>query len=312
MRSMGEYLRKAVRCFVWSAGLRDAIQHQNVAAYFAFKKHFFAAFEHENKGPFSQTLSFVAICKNEGAYLAEWLAYHHLVGVEKFYIYDNDSTDNTRDVLDPFIRAGWVVYTRWPGIRQQLPAYTDALHRYRLTTRWMGFIDLDEFVVPVQQETLPEVLAEYEDCYGLNAHWLTYGDNGHRTKTPGLVLERFTAHAAEPNDISKAIINPRAAFMMDNHHGCFIGSRSSVNELRVPIRTCTHKKSIEKIRINHYWGKSWEEYLEKCAKGRARSHTLLTPESGAYADHNRNEVQDLCMQKYVPRIKALLAQMQCG
>ena len=66
MRSMGEYVRKVIRCFVWSAGLRDAIQHQNVAAYFAFKKHFFAAFDDENKGPFPQTLSFVAICKNEG------------------------------------------------------------------------------------------------------------------------------------------------------------------------------------------------------------------------------------------------------
>ena len=44
-------------------------------------------------------LAVCAIAKNEGAYFAEWIEWHLSQGVEKFYIYDNESTDNTREVL---------------------------------------------------------------------------------------------------------------------------------------------------------------------------------------------------------------------
>ena len=44
-------------------------------------------------------LSVVAIAKNEAPYIKEWIEYHKLVGVERFYFYDNGSTDNTREVL---------------------------------------------------------------------------------------------------------------------------------------------------------------------------------------------------------------------
>lgn len=305
MRSLTETFLRFARCCVWSPGLRDAIEHRCVREYYAFKKHYRGHFADENRGPFPVTLAFTAICKNEGRYLKEWIDYHRLVGVEKFYLYDNESTDNTKDVLEPYIQAGTVVYTFWPGIRQQLRAYNDSLKKHRLETRWLGFIDLDEFVVPIAAKTIPEILERFKDEVGLNIHWVTYGDSGHTTREPGYVIERFTSRAAEPNDISKAIINPRAAFTMDNHHGCFIGFASSVNELGVHLRTCTPHKSIQMIRINHYWGKSWEEYLEKCAKGRARSHTNLSPDSGAFAEHNKNEVHDSIMEKYVKQLNEL-------
>ncbi len=302
MRPLSDTFLRLARCLVWSPGLRDAIENRCVRDYYAFKRHYREHFAEEDRGPFPVKLAFTAICKNEGRYLKEWLDYHRLIGVERFYIYDNGSTDDTRAVLEPYIQAGTVVYTPWPGIRQQLAAYNDSLRRHRLETEWMGFIDLDEFVVPVAAGTVPEILARFRGEPGLNIHWVTYGDSGHKTRTPGYVIERFTMRAAEPNDITKAIVNPRAAFFMDNHHGCFIGSASAVNELGVCVRTCTPRKSVRLIRINHYWGKSWEEYLEKCAKGRARSHTNLTPDSGAFADHNKNEVRDPIMEKYVRQL----------
>ena len=50
----------------------------------------------EKTKKFSYELSVVAIMKNEGAYLKEWLDFHILVGVEKFYLYDNESNDDTK------------------------------------------------------------------------------------------------------------------------------------------------------------------------------------------------------------------------
>ena len=47
-----------------------------------------------DKNLFPYDLAVVAIFKDEGRYLREWLDYHLLAGVEHFYLYNNDSADN--------------------------------------------------------------------------------------------------------------------------------------------------------------------------------------------------------------------------
>ena len=54
-------------------------------------------------------LAAVVIAKNESEYIAEWVAYHIVQGFEKIYLYDNDSTDNMKECLQPFIDKGIVV-----------------------------------------------------------------------------------------------------------------------------------------------------------------------------------------------------------
>jgi len=66
---------------------------------------------------FSNYLSVVALVKNEAEYIGEWLEYHLLQGVEKFYIYDNESTDKLQAVLKPYIEAGIVECIYYPGKR---------------------------------------------------------------------------------------------------------------------------------------------------------------------------------------------------
>ena len=94
-------------------------------------------------------LAVCAIAKDEGTYFKEWIEWHIGKGVDKFIIYDNGSTDNTKSVLRPYIDAGTVEYISFPGYRRQLAAYDDCLRRHRLDFNWIAFIDLDEFIVPV-------------------------------------------------------------------------------------------------------------------------------------------------------------------
>lgn len=42
-------------------------------------------------------LSLAAIIKNEAPYIREWVCFYYLNGVEKFYLYDNESEDNFRE-----------------------------------------------------------------------------------------------------------------------------------------------------------------------------------------------------------------------
>ena len=42
---------------------------------------------------------------------AEWIEFHRLVGVERFFLYDNGSTDDHREVLAPYVEEGIVTCT---------------------------------------------------------------------------------------------------------------------------------------------------------------------------------------------------------
>ena len=117
-------------------------------------------------------LAVCAIAKNEGPYFREWIEWHLAQGVEKFYIYDNESTDGTREVLQPYIERGVVDYRYWPGYRRQLAAYDDCMDRYRFAARWIAFIDLDEFIVPLQNASIPAFLQRFEPYAAVEVNWL--------------------------------------------------------------------------------------------------------------------------------------------
>ena len=57
-------------------------------------------------------LAICAIFRDEARYLAEWLEFHQRQGVERFYLYENNSTDDWERALAPFSDA--VELHRWP------------------------------------------------------------------------------------------------------------------------------------------------------------------------------------------------------
>src|SRR3954467_5375423 len=55
-----------------------------------------------------------AIFKDEAPYLLEWLAFHKLVGVDLFVLYDNGSSDGGGDVIRASSFAKNVTLIDWP------------------------------------------------------------------------------------------------------------------------------------------------------------------------------------------------------
>jgi hypothetical protein len=77
--------------------------------------------------------------------LAEWIAYHLIVGVDKFWLVGNDSKDYPEAVLEPYIAARLVDFTQWPGRTQQFETYNALILLLRNQTFWVAVMDLDEF-----------------------------------------------------------------------------------------------------------------------------------------------------------------------
>lgn len=218
-------------------------------------------------------LSICAIVKNEGAYFNEWLNWHKKHGVEKFYIYDNESDDGTKKILEPFIKSGIVEYTYFPGERMQIAAYDDCLARHRFDSRWIAFIDLDEFIVPIENKNIPEFLKPLENFSSVEINWLVYGSGGAKYKTDGDVMARFRAHS-HPNDPInnhiKSIVNPRkiTSFIGAHEAVALTGKTVDANGRKVRVRFFDRAPiGHDKIRINHYAVKSYEEFLAKRGRG---------------------------------------------
>ncbi len=241
-------------------------------------------------------LSVCAIAKDEGAYFKEWIEWHLGHGVEKFYIYDNGSTDETKSVLAPYINKGVVDYIYWPGHRRQLAAYDDCLERNRFTSRWIAFIDLDEFIVPIRDASITDFLTGMEDFAAVEINWLIYGSSGMKTKTPGTVMERFKCHSLPNHRLNrhvKSIVNPRRVFTMIGCHEAAKISGYIADSHGQPVKRNFRDREPQQdiIRINHYAVKSYEEFVEKQARGRA-SGTQKTVKAEYFTQYDLNDMRE--------------------
>lgn len=241
-------------------------------------------------------LAVCAIAKNEGPYFKEWLDWHISRGVEKFYIYDNESTDCTREVLQPYIDSGVVEYHYFPGYRRQLAAYDDCIERHRFDTRWLAFIDLDEFIVPLKDKSIPDFLERFSDSPVVEINWLIYGSGGAEKKSPAPVMERFRRHSLPGHRLNrqvKSIVDPRRVFTMTGcHEAARINGKAKDSHGQTITRNFREREPQQDvIRINHYAVRSKEEFIEKQNRGRASGTQRSIPMDYFY-NYDLNDIAE--------------------
>ena len=137
---------------------------------------------------FEHKLAIAAIVKDEAPYIEEWMDYHILAGVDYFYIYDNDSSDDLRGKLQRYIDAGKAEYHYYPGRYRQLEAYNDAIRKHKFDSKYIAFIDIDEFLLPLQQELILDIVEETmsmdDSTAGLAINCKSFGSSGHKAIPP--------------------------------------------------------------------------------------------------------------------------------
>jgi hypothetical protein len=250
-------------------------------------------------------LAVCAIFRDEAPYLAEWIAFHRLVGVERFYLYDNRSTDDWRAALAPELAEGVAEVIDWPHDRGQLSAYADCLDRHRTDTRWIAFIDIDEFLFSPTGRSLPDVLRAFRSWPGVAVCSRYFGFGGQDEPPDGLVTESYLMRAAdafEPNTWVKSIVFPRVTKGPADipHHFLYRYSRSAAGEDGAPVVGADRiPPTADLLRINHYYTRSRAEYANK----------LVAPSGwGARAEHLRaadprlppDDVRDELILRWVP------------
>lgn len=146
--------------------------------------------------------------------IVEWLTYNRHIGFDHCYLYCNDDepTELYEKVLpfcqgkDPFVTFH---YYGIQGMQEQI--YTHFLNNYTDQCEWFGFIDADEFILTRHHATIGDFIESFTprpDCISL--HSLSVGNNGHKERAAGSVIENYTRRSATVEGFTKNLIRSRA------------------------------------------------------------------------------------------------------
>ncbi len=257
---------------------------------------------------------------DEAEYLREWVEFHRLVGVERFFLYDHESTDQSRDVLAPYVEDGTVVVHDWPVYPGQIEAFNDCVARHRDDSRWIAFIDVDEFVFSPLGRPLPELLVDYEQHPGVVASWVMFGTSDHRTKPPGLVVENYQRRKEYPEqggvEHVKSIIDPTRVESCPSGHWFSYTDGHAVDEEHRPQTkpplSMFEPVTFARFRVNHYCRRSWEEYQRKLSRPRADTGKLreLDERNLERRERSLNAVHDDTITMYLPALRERIADVE--
>jgi len=254
-------------------------------------------------------LSAVIIIKNEKDYIREWIEYHLLIGVDHFYIFDNESTDNVLEVLQPYIDLDIVSYTYVAGPKKQIPAYVSTMLNNYKETNWLAILDADEFLVSTGDEDIKEFLKKTSFFTSqLLLGWMVFGSSGKKNREQGLVTERFRWHASDDFIADyKPIVRPERYVRMKIPHWVDVLGKTIDENRQIiwdyPKPNIAASKQI--FRINHYYSKSLEEFEEKSARGRhIKEKAPRSMED--FKKHDQNKEKDDFIDKEIQVLKKKL------
>ena len=258
-------------------------------------------------------IAICAIFRDEAPYLLEWIAFHRMIGVDLFVLYDNGSTDGGPELVRRSSFAKNVTLIEWSDRPGQISAYRHFHANYAQDFTWVAFIDLDEFITPVTGSSIRDILLRkvYEPYAAILLNWLIFGPSGHDRRPAGLVIENFTLRLpdhADANRHVKSLVRAKDLVGIGSTPHIFECARPTCNSRGETVlsHAMQPKVCLEVMAINHYFTKSTEEWEFKRRRGRGDS---LDPyQDRVFSDVAAEAtVQDTRALRFIPRLKALLA-----
>ncbi len=250
--------------------------------------------------------------------MPEWLEFHRLLGVERFYLFNNRSTDDHLDVLAPYIDEGTVVWHDWPMFPGQREAYEQCLEDHRHDARWIAFIDLDEFLFSPTGRLLSDVLRDFEEHPGVVVNMVYYGTSGHETPPAGLAIENYTRRLGldrPRNRTVKSIVNPERTLRIGwvAHYFLYTDGKAVDEGFQPRHGHRTAELSVDLLRINHYFTRSQEERREKLTRpGILHGKLVENMDDVEERDRRLNQEADEILVPYGRAVRAAIAAREAG
>jgi hypothetical protein len=265
--------------------LAQSVRHSNIGA---FRKE---VIRRSNASTAGRGVAICCRIRDEALNLSEFVDYYLAAGVEHIFFYERLSTDDFRQVLQPYIDSGAVtLLENWHTYPVSPAAEQDCILRCIGKYAWVGFIDADEFVVIGDGKAIPEYLAAFAGYPAVALHWYMFGSNGHKTRPTAPVIDSYIRRESVPNRHVKVFVRPEAVAKCRNSHSWYYrGMKAAVNENHEPVYGSFARPTAETAWINHYHHKSDEEYFAKAMRGSVLDQVGIQFQNRTIARHLETE-----------------------
>lgn len=210
---------------------------------------------------------------NQASAIREWIKYHGWLGVERWFIYDNNSDDGIDEVVQELDLENYNVSRHvWPWIKTQEAGFSHCALRAKDECSWVSFMDVDEyFYLPYStpehqsfralgyaaQNSLRALVANLSSSSSSIAEIRTschsFGPSGLKSRPSQGVTAGYTCRLQSP-ERHKSIIRPDAldATLLNVVHHFHL--KEGYTYLNLPQSSAV---------INHYKYQVWEVFRAK-------------------------------------------------
>ena len=196
------------------------------------------------------TLSITTLFKYEVDFLREWIDHHITVGVEHFYLYENNYVADPRiaAVLKPFIKTGKVTHILWPFpyvfynyyVRKlwpndahayaQLAQINDALYRHGMETEWLLCCDVDEYFYSPSGNMLMDFVKDVSvdssiSSISVSGYWFGGSMKDLEHALSDNVVDAFLRSEREPTSPPKCFLRTSAVKLASVHNALIQDAR---------------------------------------------------------------------------------------
>ena len=226
------------------------------------------------------------IIKNENEYLEEWLTHYRSLGVDKFFIYDNNSTIPITSSDDDVEVILWSN----ESFGSQNEAYLNCCKTYS-SFDYIGFFDTDEFYYSKTMNIKTDInylKEKFGDFNGLGIYWRMYGKPSPYLTDRQPMINYNQYHI---NNHIKSFINPKTINRFPDPHFASINGKY-IDELCRDVVYPTGRHKSEYVWIKHIWSRSEPEFREKIMRGDVNLRTQRFTNFDKYYEYNDKCVLD--------------------
>lgn len=259
--------------------------------------------------------------KNENPNILSWISWHLAIGIDKFFIYDDHSTDGTYEILKTVsnIYNIEIELTNPVSIPyfydRQANAFESACRKaLNQEYDWIGFLDADEYVSLEHDLSIQDFFKKFLHYNGISLNWRIYGNSDRVLKSKIPTYEAYTKHCDKNFSdtlLTKCFIRPRNySFEYENPHYFKTIPQNYANACGLPVsnkRADSDTVIWDNACINHYINRSMEDYIIRI---QYRLNTDLINSEGRWKHFNRNDIQHEERKDFIKKANEILVTLK--
>lgn len=184
----------------------------------------------------------VACARWETDSVVEWLGYHRSIGFDHVYLYCNDDDPSALyEAVMPFMQGStpFVTFHHYRYQGEQLQMYRHFLRHYAHETKWLMFLDLDEFVCLPGSNDIASVSARFgADHDAIYLNWCGYGHSGHSKRPGNGILRNYTKREIGASPFTKILAKTGAVSYRLSYDNPLVAIHHDLFALGAPLRAC--------------------------------------------------------------------------